>query len=68
MADIFVCGLFENELLEKGLMEEGRCRDCFYYNGFMDRDRWIIFCEKEGDRRLLKEEKTDCEDWVIDTR
>ena len=56
---LHVCGLFEWGLVEKGLMKVGRCRDCIHYEGFK---------EKDGKRKRLKEEKTDCPDWVIDTR
>lgn len=65
---LHVCGLFEWGLVEKGLMKVGRCRDCIHYGGFKEKDELFIICEKDGKRKRLKEEKTDCPDWVIDTR
>ena len=36
--------------------------------GFKEKDELFIICEKDGKSKRLKEEKTDCPDWVIDTR
>lgn len=67
MSTIHVCGLFEQELVDKGIMKPGRCRDCKNYEGFKSKGELFIICAKDGKRRLEKE-KTDCPDWVIDTR
>ena len=63
---IFVCGLFEWELVEKGLMKVGRCRDCIHYDGWKDKDQAVMYCEKN--KKTLKSEKHDCKEWSIDTR
>lgn len=68
---IIVCGLFEQELVEKGLMKPGRCRDCFYYDGYEQTDFKgnvvpVILCQKH--KKRLQKEETDCKDWRIDTR
>lgn len=61
--EIVVCGLFEYELVKKGLMKKGRCRDCFHWDGSVQSP----ICTKNG-VELLDKEKTDCKEWVIDTR
>ena len=65
---LYVCGLFEQELVNKGIMKEGRCRDCMNYEGFKSRGELFIICVKDGKKRRLEKERTDCPDWVIDTR
>ena len=65
MSDMWICGLFEWELVKQGLMKEGRCRDCFYDVSFHENGNTIWDCEKFGQ---LLDERTDCPDWVIDTR
>lgn len=65
---LFICGLFEQELVKKGIMKPGRCRDCIHYEGFREKDELFVICGKDGKRKRLKEEKTNCKDWVIDTR
>ncbi|WP_304094289.1 hypothetical protein [Methanobrevibacter ruminantium] len=38
------------------------------YEGFKSRGELFIICAKDGKKRRLEKEKTDCPDWVIDTR
>lgn len=61
--EIIVCGLLpiERELLKF----EGKCRGCLHNGSHMDRDEWIQFCYKYNKR--LKNEKTNCPDWLLDT-
>ena len=61
---IIVCGLLpiERELLK----HKGKCRACLYNDSHMDREEHIQYCSKSHKR--LKNEKTNCEDWLLDTR
>lgn len=64
---LIVCGLtqYENQIIKD---HKGECRYCMYYESFLEDDKLIKICEKDGKRKLLFEEKTDCPDWFIDTR
>ena len=62
MTDITVCGLWENELVKKGIMKKGRCRDCLYYDG--DGNYWV--CSKLN--KTFEYEKQNCSKWSIDIR
>ena len=58
---LFLCGLFEQELVDKGIMKPGHCVDCLHLD-WKGKD----FCDKK--KEFIEERLTDCKDWVIDTR
>ena len=62
--EIIVCGLLpiEQELLK----HKGKCRACMYNDSYLDRKEHVQFCSK--DHKRLKNEKTNCNDWLLDTR
>lgn len=70
--EIIVCGLTEWE--KKEIREhKGECKHCMHYESFVQRGFNgekipVLLCIKNGERKRLKEEKTDCEDWFLDTR
>ena len=61
---IIVCGLteWENEIVRK---HKGECRHCMHNETWHDGKEVIKRCAKHG---LLDEFKTDCKDWLLDTR
>ena len=61
-----VCGLFEWELVEKGIMKVGRCRDCFHNGSYHTKGEIVWICEKNNEK--LDDELNDCPEWTIDTR
>ena len=55
MSDMVICGLFEMEVVRKGIMKEGHCSSCFY-NGSIIQDRELIaICEKDAETKLMAE-------------
>lgn len=66
--DITICGLFEMELVRKGIMKEGHCSSCFYNGSTLEKGILIPICDKDEDARMLEKQLTDCKEWVIDTR
>ncbi|WP_406533397.1 hypothetical protein [Methanobrevibacter sp.] len=72
MSTINICGLtdYENQTIKE---HKGECRYCMHYECFVQRGFNgekipVLLCTKNGERKRLKEEKTDCKDWFIDTR
>lgn len=61
---IIVCGLTEWEM--EMMKDKGKCRACMYNDSYFDREEHVIFCGKTHQR--LKTEKTNCPDWLLDTR
>lgn len=61
---IIVCGLTEWE--QEMMKDKGKCRACMHNDSFYNRGEHVIFCGKTHQR--LKAEKTDCNDWLLDTR
>ena len=63
---IFICGLteWEKEIVKE---HEGECLFCMYLTCYADKDTRVNFCRKDGEKKLLKELKTDCKDWFLDT-
>ena len=61
---IIICGLTEWE--KEMMKDKGKCRACMYNDSYFDRKEHVQFCGKTHQR--LKSEKTDCQDWQLDTR
>ena len=61
---IIICGLTEWEM--EMMKDKGKCRACMHNDSYFDRKEHVQFCGKTHQR--LKSEKTDCQDWQLDTR
>ena len=68
MSDMVICGLFEMELVRKGIMKEGHCSSCFHNGSILDGSKLIPICEKDAEPKKLEKQCVDCKDWRIDTR
>ena len=68
MGDMCICGLFEMDLVRKGIMKEGHCSSCFHNESILEKGILIPLCEKGGKTKRLEKQKTDCNEWRIDTR
>lgn len=62
--EIIICGLTDWEM--EMMKDKGKCRACMYNDSYFDRKEHVQFCGKTHQR--LKSEKTDCQDWQLDTR
>ena len=65
MSTIIVCGLtdYENKIIKE---HKGECKYCMHNESFMtSRNTLVRECSKKGP---LYEFKTDCKDWMLDTR
>lgn len=68
MSDMVICGLFEMELVRKGIMKEGHCSSCFHNGSIIQDGELIAICERDAEPKLMAEQKVDCKEWRIDTR
>lgn len=68
MSDMVICGLFEMELVRKGIMKEGHCSSCFHNGSILQDGQLIAICERDAEPKRMQEQKVDCKDWTIDTR
>lgn len=66
--DMTICGLFEMELVRKGIMKKGHCSSCFHNGSILEGGILIPLCEKDGKPIELVEQEVDCKEWRIDTR
>ena len=63
---IVVCGLMDIE--KEGLKHKGECKYCMHYDWFYDGATGEHFRRCDKFKTGLKEPKTDCKDWFLDTR
>lgn len=68
MSNMVICGLFEMELVRKGIMKEGHCSSCFHNGSILQDGELIAICEKDAEPKRMAEQKDDCKEWRIDTR
>ena len=67
MSTIIVCGLtdYENKIVKE---HKGECKYCIHYDSFYDGSTGNLHYRCDKHKVRIKEPKTDCKDWVLDTR
>lgn len=62
MTEMIICGLSMEMRMAEEMGTIGKCKGCLYFGKRGDYD----WCEKK--KEVLKNEKENCKDWIVDHR